>query len=82
LEAANTAYTTRGYVNTCTTGLTLRGIGLNSNYYLGDNTATERNTVVSVDISALTAASDTVITDIWGSFYTTHIKTSTGKLYA
>jgi hypothetical protein len=81
------AKTTSGYqrtlYSTCSlSGSTLRAVGKNEKYHLGDTTNTERNSFVNVDLSTLTAAFDSNITEIYGSFYSVFIKTSTNKLYA
>jgi hypothetical protein len=73
---------TRGFPNTCSSGLVLKAVGLNTKYYLGDTTATERNSLVSVNIADLTTAGDTNIVELWSSFNSVHMRTSNNNLYA
>jgi hypothetical protein len=56
---------TRPNPTVCASNIQLQAIGVNTKYYLGDTTTTNRNAYVKVNVSTLTAAGDTNITDIW-----------------
>jgi hypothetical protein len=78
----NSATFTKPTTDICNSSITLRGIGVNTYYYLGDTTNFNRSTVVTIDTSALTTAGDTNIVDIFGGYFSTHVITNTNKVYA